>query len=693
MPKQAPLTETEQYNKDIASIFALERHWRPIHDACTKRVEFLLDGKHYEDDDADEYEMSSRTVRWVGQETKHVYRHVKGVVAKPASRMARPVDSDGPDAEENAALAEVATSFLEAELDNPAKEFEDTMEDVVGSAAAAGYGVAWLDYLPGEGPWGELIATCDDPRNFMCDPRVRSIHDPRCRRVVRIVRMTLGEARERARTGGWNADVVEQLKPDPGRDIQSLATNSSRSDGLIHLGRSDSGSSEYSDDDEFTCYYLWERKSKKTRTQRDFKEYADGERYLRCHTCAYRSASEADLRKADKLVGELPDMLEGGCPECMARAEQQPGGMAMQPRGYGDLHRVDGEELRQELLAYPEGRLVILAPYSGVRENLFDGPWPWKLRSYPAMFLPYSRHPFKITGSCITDDNWWNQTATDMLMRLVLERLLNTAPVWVSPLDGLEDARGNRFEFSDDNGWNAYYEGTQFPRIELIGGDPGIPASWSPAYQYARQGLTSHTGVADFSLSEGQSRDIPASSVSQQIQQEEVPQADFRRRYLRQRSLFESVYYDFQRATYPPERVMRLRGSDGQYYMRQMAASDMPNFDFWLDDNPEMKPQDQREAAATQLIIQAIQTTPWAVDLLAHANHFSPSIVRKAKQDFARWQSEQQQQAAQAQAQAQQRQLAARMQGGPGPQAANDSPSSMVARLLGGLTPQSAQTG
>lgn len=682
MPK---LTAEQQYQRDLDAIFRLEKHWRPIHDAVTKRVEFLLDGKHYEDDGADDYTMSSRTVRWVGQETKHVYRHVKGVVGRPASRIARPVDDEG-----DAELGEVAVSLLEAETENPAKEFEDTIEDVIGSAAAGGYGVAWLDFLPNEGAWGEIIATCDDPRNFMCDPRVRSVHDPRCRRVVRIVRMTLGEARERAKSGGWKPDVVAKLKPDPGRDLQSLYANTKSSDGLIHLGRTDSGSDQYDDEDEFTCYYIWERVNGTTRTQREFKPFDDSERYMRCHTCGYRSANEGDLKKADKLVGELPDSLEGGCPECLQRMEADP---TLMQQGYGDLKRVDGEELRQEMLAYPEGRLVIIAPYAGVRESLFDDSWPWKLRSYPCMFLPYSRHPFRMIGPCITDDNWWNQTATDFLMRLALERLLNTAPVWVSPLDGLEDAQGNRFEFSDDNGWNAYYTGTDMPRIALLGGDPGIPAVWGPAYQYARQGLTTHTGISDFSLAEGQSRNIPASSVKQQIQQEEVPQADFRRRTLRQRSLFEGVLYDMIRATYPPERILRLRGSDGQYYLRQTAASDMPNYDFWLDDNPEVRPQDERDAAALEMLLATMETRPWAVDIVAQTNHFSPVLVRKAKQAFQQFQQQQAQAVAQQRAAQQAASRAQAMQGGGGGgRAANERPADMVARLLASLTPQPART-
>lgn len=682
MPKP---TQEEQFQKDLAALYALERHWKPIHDAVTKRVEFLLDGKHYEDDDTEEYTLSSRSVRWVGQETFHVYRHEIGVVSHPGQLIARPVDDDG-----DAELADVATSLVEAETENPAKEFEDTMEDVIGAASAGGYGVAWLDFLKHEGNWGEIIATADDPRSFMCDPRVKSVHDPRCKRVVRRVRMTLGEAKERAKSGGWDKVAVGALKPDDGPDLQSLHSNLVKRDApLAYLGRAEAGS-DFSDEDEFTCYYVWERTCGEKRTQRDFTEFEDGQRYMRCYTCGYRSATQEELKQADKIAGELPPLLEGGCPECMDRAEQNPMDPATMAQGYGDLQRVDGEELRKELLAYPNGRLVILAPYSGLRIPLYDGGWPWKLRSYPVMFLSRFRHPFKLFGQSIADLNWWNQIATDMLMRLVLERLLNTAPVWVSPLDGLEDANGNRFEFSDENGWNAYYTGDALPQVSLIGGDAGIPAAWSNSYQYARAALTSHTGISDFSMEPGQSRDIPASSVSQQIQQEEVPQAHYRRRYQRQRGLFVGVLYDLIRATYPPERVLRLRGEDGKDYLRAMAASDLPNFDFRFDASPDLKPQNDQERAATEMLIGTLEARPWAVDLVATANHFSPSLVRKAKQSFQEFQ--QQQQAAM-----QQQQAALNAQSSPGgpvaPGPQEQDPSSAVRGLLDSLQPQAAQQG
>lgn len=690
MPTTERLSPEQQYQRDLGSLYRLERHWAPIHDAVTKRVEFLIDGKHYEDEDSDSYTMSSRSVRWVGTESFHVLRHEMGVVTHPGTRQVLPVDDDADDE-----LAEVAGALLDFEVENPAKEFEDTMEDVIMSASAGGYGVAWLDFLPNEGPWGEIIATCDDPRNFMCDPRVRSVHDPRCRRVVRRVRMTLGEAKRRALSGGWDKEAVAALKADPGPDVASLNRSLVKQDApLVHLGGGSAGDGGMeSDEDEFTAYYVWERRCSTKRQRRDFREYDQGAQYMRCHTCGYRSATHDDLKREHKLQGELPMSLEASCPDCMARIQ---GGENVMPEpGYGDLVRIDGEELRQELLAYPDGRLVILAPYSGIRVPLFDGDWPWKLRSYPVMFLSRFRHPFRLFGPSLADLAWWNQIATDMLMRLAIERLLNSAPVWVSPLDGLEDANGNRFEFSDENGWNAYYTGDAIPQMSLVGGDAGIPAAWSSAYQYARAALITHNGMSDFSLAPGQSRDIAASSVSQQIQQEEVPQAHYRRRYQRQRGLLEGVLYDMIRATYPPERLSRIRGKDGRSYIRATPASDLPNYDFRFDDTPDLKPQSEADRAALEMLIVTMETRPWAVDLVADQNKFAPSLVRKAREEFAKFR---QQQMAEAQ-QAAMRQRAA--QGMPQPAgppggggaAPQESPSSMVERMLGGLTPQSAQQG
>ena len=395
---------------------------------------------------------------------------------------------------------------------------------------------------------------------------------------------------------------------------------------------------------------------------------------MRCESCAYRTEPQGVLRKKGQLEGELPDTLEGGCPKCLESNDVQ---------RLGDMHRVDGDEQAIEMLAYPDGYLCIVAPYAlpGVEAGfLYEDKWPYRLRSYPSAFLPRFRHPFRIVGPAVTDLIWWNLTATDMMMRLVLERMVQTSPFTVFPEDGLFDARGARFEASDENGWKAFYRGDSPPVVTMMGGDPGIPAAWNPIYQAARNALTAHSGRADFGLSDTQSRDIPASSVALQVRQEEIPVEHFKKRYQRLRGIVAGLYYDMMRAVYPAERLHRLFGPDAEEAVRALAASDMPNFDFFFDTTPDIKPQDQSQAAALELLMTTMESRPWAVELVQQAHHISPSMVRKAQAKFRDYQ---QQVAAQA---AQQIPGAGGQPPGPGgPQQTRESPSAMVERLMAGM--------
>lgn len=123
-----------------------------------------------------------------------------------------------------------------------------------------------------------------------------------------------------------------------------------------------------------------------------------------------------------------------------------------------------------------------------------------------------------------------------------------------------------------------------------------------------------------------------------------------------------------------------MPGDDGDEQVQSIALGDLPNFSFRFSSDPDMKPQDEREAAATNDLIGTIEQRPWAVDLVAQRNHMSPAIVRKAKQDFARFQSRLAA-APPAGAPAQGPPGGVPGQAGVGPQAV-ESPSAMVARLI-----------
>jgi hypothetical protein len=633
----AKLSVEERFQREMDSLSDLAIAWEPIHRRVKWNVEFLIDGCHYKDDDPNDPEKDSTEIRWVGEEGFHRYRHELGAVTQPGTMSARSLDPDG-----NQELGDLAVRVLMSDMENPAKEVEDNMDDVVGSASAAMYGVGWLDHLPKQGPWGEIIFSSDDPRNFMCDMSVKSVHDYRCRVVVRKVRMTIGEMKQRMTSGskGWNAQYADQLVGDNGHtaDVLSKMSLAYRTENGPNLVLTSKGSpSEPKDVDRKSAdfYFVWRRHSDDEEDITEYEDWAPGDRFMRCTSCGYRTVTQDKFGDMG-MKQDLPEELDGACPECTKSQD---------PNAHGDMIRIDGDEDRLEMLAYPDGYLCILAPSAlpGVRDFVFEGKWPWKIRSYPCMFLPRNRHPFKIVGPSISDLTAWNQISTDMLMRLVLERMVQTAPIPLLPADGIEDARGRPFQLTTENGMVAFYsnETGTAPQTEMIGGDPGIPAVWSSIYQGARQSLTGSTGMADVSISDAQSRDIAASSLALQVRQEEIPVAHFKRRYQRQRGLLAGVWWDMLRDTEPGDRLSRIFGDDTGDVVKAMAASDLPNVEFFFDSSPDLLPQDEQAQAASKGLIDVIENKPWAVDFVARTNHFSPTLVRKARQDYAKWKQDQ----------------------------------------------------
>jgi hypothetical protein len=653
--------------------------WQSLWERAEFGVKFLMDGRHYSDAE-EKASLSSEDIRWVHEDAFNRLRHELGVVVKPGLLTAMPLDQDG-----NMELGDLACKAILSDTDQPEKEWEDAWYDTAMCGSAGGYGVNWLDYVPDGQGGGDLLLLADDPRNFMCDRRVKSVHNPLCRFVVRRVRMTIGEAMQRCEgRHGWNKDVCKNLQPDDGNfstwrpgETPELETSQA-----ARLVQDQDGTDEERMAKECTFFFIWRRRSDDREVAPDdYVEFEPEDRYMRCTACGYRTEAQGSLpANDDGSPQELPAELENGCPECMQSSDVA---------HHGNMVRVDGMDLNREMLKYPKGYLCIVAPMAlpGVEDFVYEGGWPAKLRSYPCTFLPRFRHPFRVSGPSIADLTAWNTIATDMLMRTVLERMVAIEPAQVLPLDAFFDARGNPWESSSERGLGAFYIGQQMPQTGLISGDPGVPASWSAVYQAARQALTSAQGIADFSIQEGQTRDIAAQSAALQIRQEEIPAADYRRRYENLRSIMSGIYYDYKRAVDPSDALYRAGDDDGDQFVRNLALADLPNFSFRFSSDPDMKPQDAESARATSELIAAIEQRPWAVDLIAQRNHISPALVRKARQDFARQQ--QQNQAAAAQAAAQAQGAGAGMGPGPAPPQ-RESPQAMVDRLLAGAGQQQA---
>lgn len=587
--------------------------WEPKWRRAEEYAKFVWDGIHYADDDDDTAtQRDSTMVRYTGRQTFHVYEHEVGSVSSaPISTSARPVDNHG-----DPELAELAVALLDSETEDPNKEFLETIEDALGCASVVGYGVARLSFEADEGPWGELMLIGVQPNCIMWDPSVKSMHSRRCRWVIEKFRMTRAEMLSQAK---WDEDVIRQMVPKGA----ATGRTTGESDGQARVGKRNVAGA-FSDMDEFDVYLIWERKPRTTKKQPrlgSWVDLEDDERYHSCTACGYRGRTQGELGF------ELPE-VGTACPQCTKRGEMQP------------LMRIDAHEVVEEMLAYPDGRLTVIAPDCGADREIYSGKWPFKCRSYPYYHIQRYRHPMKTTGPSIASQNWWNQLALDLHFRIGLEREVQSSAYWLLPEVGLNDDVGERFEMSDAQGNQMYYEGETPPDVRLIEGT-GVPREWNVMHQALLSGLVSHQGIADLGFGPSQSRDIAARSLEVQVEQQEIPTAHFQRRHQRELSRLLGIYFDAIRDTYPDERVVRLRGEDGMDVVRKLRAADLPNFDFVVTSAPSFTGLDEKKAKGVELLIRTMKEDPWAIDVVADVHKVAPSVVRQFK---AAWKTFQQSQ-------------------------------------------------
>lgn len=612
-------TSSAQRVRNLVTRF--QRFWDPIHERAREYAAFVIDGQHYLDDDDDTgSQRDSRMIRWIGPESFHVYRHELGsTTSQPIDISARPLDEDG-----DAELGELAVALLDSEVEDPTKEFHEVIEDAVGAAIVCGYGAARIEYDPEEGVWGELMLTEVAPDAIMWTPGVKSLHSRKCREVVERFTISRADARNMAK---WDREVIDATPSTLGKGERN--SRGKQTSAHSRLGAGSNADSGFNDEDTLELFMVWERRprdTKKKPRRGTYQVLDEADRYLGCASCGWKSPTQGES-------GETYSETHDGCFKC----------------GHGTVHRIDAEEVVDEIRAYPDGRLTIVSLESGVDKPVYEGAWPFRCRSYPYFHLQRYRHPLKTVGPSIASQHWWNQLALDIHFRMALEREVHSQPYWMLPADGLNDAFGERFEMSEEQGQHMFYDGESPPSVQLIEGT-GIPNSWNVLHAAMSSGLVSHNGVADIGLGPTQSRDIAARSLELQVQQQEIPIAHFQRRYQRELGRVLGCYFDAIQDTYPDERVLRLKGKDGADAVRKLRAADLPNFDFVVSAAPDFTGLDEKKAKGFEMLRQIAIETPQFLDVAAKVHKVPPSLVREMREAIKR-QQEDASQAMEAQAQ------------------------------------------
>ena len=575
------------------------QYYQPFHQRIEFELAFCLKLRHYL---ADTYQtLDQRYVKFRGRElASKVRRENADICAAPIYIECLPTD-DNPVA---AYTAEDSKWALEHDIRDPMKGFETYLERMVLGALAARTWWLIADYDSEAGDFGEILFRNGDPTKMFICPPYQDLWDPRCPWWIEEVQMRVVEAQGMA---GWkNADQLVADNPPPNR----YASTAMDSDEQGRVWRDPMAAPEAADTPKgaVTILKCWFRKDpdrKITKRLRKEKSTAlpASEQYLACVTpdCGYTSGP----------VAQDPTLMPGApCPTC-----SQPMKLI--------THHVPEESA----LAHPDGRLVIYAPNCDV--TLYDGSWPFKARSFPAMQFKCYDHPRDPIGLSETTMDQHMQIVSNALMRRAYDSVMAAPNMVILPGTKLKDAAGEPFEFTDEPWQFAYFDdpsGMAAQGIQHFQANP-VPASTFQMYSLVQQSFRADIGTAEVSgATQGEDiKNVPVGTVKAFVESGSIPTDHKIRRLRRELSIFFGVIHDMQRSTYTMSKWMRLRGADGQMIARRMLGSSLPGVDVLVTAEPEFKAMSQEELQTIDLWI----TKFGASEAMAELMHIPPTIVRK----------------------------------------------------------------
>jgi hypothetical protein len=232
---------------------------------------------------------------------------------------------------------------------------------------------------------------------------------------------------------------------------------------------------------------------------------------------------------------------------------------------------------------------------------------------------------------------WDQQVAADNLATIALQRVFEHRSYWELPAAGMNDHRGSRFTFRDDQRNVMYRDASAMGPLDVrVHSAPGLDwQGFNAAYGVIQQKLVAYRGTTDFGLTPENSKNFAVGTIERLTQQGNIPVEEYKRRKNQELSKFYGVLSDYIHATYTAQRLTRLN-IEGTDLLVQLWGHDLPNFDFVVEESPEFTGLDKQRSeafnAAMQVIPMAVQLGIPVGDLLevfADLNNIPRSVIRK----------------------------------------------------------------
>jgi len=319
------------------------------------------------------------------------------------------------------------------------------------------------------------------------------------------------------------------------------------------------------------------------------------------------------------------------CPGCLERAAAGEGEPSY-------MMRVTRERLTEHRKKYPNGRLVITAPFQ--HRVFYDGAWPAPTRSFPLFQFRAYESPYEQMGGWDTLLYWSLQALMDSLRKQAYDQMVLSKPVLVvgTNADGkaaLEDGNGNPFNFTNDADRVATYTGppgTLQSSVWQFQG-AGMPTSLPQLYSILSGSFYQTKGTPSMPAGPEQSKDVAFKSLLLQKESGDIPVDDHKQILAEEEGLFLGIVLDMWVHNSTDEKVVRYLGEDGRMQFQLLRGEDIPNVDVVVGAPPTMK---QGAVEEIQNLIQWAQTpSPALRQILAKRLNLSPSEVAAVEQEMA----------------------------------------------------------
>lgn len=592
---------------------------RRYKDAHTSELDFCLKLEHYRDADNDESN-DRRRIKPRTADLYNIVRHKSAEISRseiyldvrprPEAGLDSPMDDQR--VQQIQMGAKVAKIALESTIHHPRYGYEEARDRIVLAGLAGRIGCVCVEWDPRKRPYGEMVFRVVDFRNMAWTAGTYGPHDPACWWVIERKRMTREQIRAMKKLKWKNTEkATESAGPDTAQ-----GNDPSLPPGTVRLAQGGSVAPNPSKREEYVnVLFRWIIEDETTaKSPEEHEEMDPADYYLACPKCGYEE-------KASENGMELP--TSAPCPVCAQENPTDP----------GTMQRVEMRARSTESLAYPEGRLTIV-PEDGSDVTFYDGPPDCPTRAFRHMtFEPYL-HPYEPIGLSDTKLHKNMQLILDSTYRLGYEQMSENRHLIVTLEDGLTDANGEPWQFSDAQGRVAYArDHATLQGIRDFQGQ-AVPQGWSEFLSQLRAAFIPNFGISDVRVEPGNTQNIPVGTMEKMQQSGELPVQHHITRLQRRESILFGVVLDMIRHYWTERRWIDYMGPEGSIDYKLIQGTSLPDANVSVTASPSLQKIEQDQAQALEIVFSKFRESPAIGKAMAKALGVPPDQIAELQKEL-----------------------------------------------------------